>query len=500
MEEATQSKHIIMFPFMAQGHLTRFLELAYRIVHHDPSFTITIVNTPLNINSLRSAIANRPSQPSQIHLKSLPFNSSDHGLPPNSENTNTIHPSQIPLLIKACASFEASFRQFISDVISSERNPLVCIVSDGFMRWAGDVAKSFGIFSYLFISGAYGSAAAISVVRNLPHLNTVDGGTHDEFLVPSFPETCRFRLMELTPRIRAIDGNDDFSKLFKQGDSSLPEYNGVLCNTVKEIEPLGLEVLRNYFKLPVWSVGPLIPLNLLIKNTGSDTSTGITSQRSGKKLGIDPKYCMEWLDSHPTRSVLYVSFGSENAISVTQMIELAKGLEESKKPFIWVIRPPIGFDPKSDFQPDWLPSGFVDRVSKQGLVVTGWAPQLEILCHQSTGAFLSHCGWNSVLESLSQGVPMIGWPLGGEQGYNAKMLEEEMGVSVVLARWADTRITKEEVSRVINIVLDKTEGGKGDVMRKKATEVGELMRASVEINKGSYYDAMDDFLTRCFSI
>ncbi|KAK1412876.1 hypothetical protein QVD17_34457 [Tagetes erecta] len=344
-----QNKHIIMFPFMAHGHLTRFLELAYRIVHHDPSFTITIVNTPLNINSLRSAIANRPSPPSQIHLKPLPFNSTDHGLPPNSENTNNIHPSQIPLLIKSCASFEAPFRQFISEVVSSERNPLVCIVSDGFMRWAGDVAKSFGVFNYLFLSGAYGSVAAISVARNLPYLNMVDGGTHDEFSVPSFPETCRFRYIELTPRIRALNGDDEFAKLFKQGGSSLPEYNGVLCNTVKEIEPLGLEVLRNYFKLPVWCVGPLIPIKLLIKNTGSDTSTGITSQRSGKKLGIDPRYCMEWLDSHPTRSVLYISFGSENTISKTQMMELAKGLEESQKPFIWVIRPPIGFDPKSDF-------------------------------------------------------------------------------------------------------------------------------------------------------
>ncbi|KAK1412872.1 hypothetical protein QVD17_34452 [Tagetes erecta] len=498
MEEATQTKHIIMFPFMAQGHLTRFLELAYRIVHHDPSFTITIVNTPLNINSLRSAIANRPSPPSQIHLKSFPFNSSDHGLPPNSENTNTIHPSQIPLLIKACASFEAPFRQFISEVVSSERNPLVCIVSDGFMRWAGDVAKSFGIFSYLFISGAYSGVAYISVIQNLPHLNMADGGTHDEFSVPGFPESCRFTSTELTPRVRAIDGKDELSRAFKRGSSY--EYNGVLCNTVKEIEPLGLEAMRNYFKLPVWCVGPLIPLKLLIKNMSLDTSMGVTSQRSGKKLGIDPKYCMEWLDSHQTRSVVYISFGSENAISESQMMELANGLEESKKPFIWVIRPPIGFDPKGDFQPEWLPSGFVDRVSKQGLVVTGWAPQLEILCHQSTGAFLSHCGWNSVLESLSQGVPIIGWPLGGEQGYNAKMLAEELGVSVVLARWSDTRIGKEEVSRVINMVLDKTEGGKGDVLRKKASEVEELMRKAIEINKGSYYDAMNNFLTRCFSI
>ncbi|KAK1412874.1 hypothetical protein QVD17_34454 [Tagetes erecta] len=498
MEEATQSKHIIMFPYMAQGHLTRFLELAYRIVHHDPSFTVTIVNTPLNINNLRSAIANRPSPPSQIHLKSFPFNGSDYGLPPDSENTDGLSPSQLPLLMQACASFEAPFRKFISDIVSSDGTSSVCIISDGLTRWMNGVAKDLGICSYLFIPGAYGSVATMSVLMNLPHINIADGGTNEEFALPGFPESCRFTYMELTPRVRALDGKDGLSKFMKSGSSG--EYNGVLCNTVEEIEPLGLKILRSYMKLPVWCVGPLIPLKLLTKNSDSDTNSGITSQRSGKKLAIEPKYCMEWLDSHPTRSVLYISFGSENAISETQMMEFAKGLEESKKPFIWIIRPPSEFDPKGDFRPEWLPSGFVDRVKKQGLLVHGWAPQLEILCHRSTGAFLSHCGWNSVLESLSQGVPLIGWPLGGEQGYNAKMLDEEIGVCVVLARWADTMIKKEEVSRVINLVLDNSEGGKGDIMRKKASEVGEFMRAAVETNKGSSYNAMKDFLTRCFSI
>ncbi|GJV21130.1 UDP-glycosyltransferase 92A1-like protein [Tanacetum coccineum] len=142
------------------------------------------------------------------------------------------------------------------------------------------------------------------------------------------------------------------------------------------------------------------------------------------------------------------------------MMELAKGLEESKKPFIWVIRPRIGYDLQGEFRPEWLPLGFEERIGKQGLMVHNWAPQLEILCHMSTGAFLTHCGWNSVMESLSQGVPLIGWPLAAEQGYNAKMLVEEMGVCVVLARGVHSRIEKEGVRRVIEAVLDKSEYGK----------------------------------------
>lgn len=160
-------------------------------------------------------------------------------------------------------------------------------------------------------------------------------------------------------------------------------------------------------------------------------------------------------------------------------MELAKGLEESKKPFIWMIRPPIGFDLIGDFRPEWLPLGFEDRIEKQGLMVHNWAPQLEILCHRSTGAFFTHCGWNSVMESLSQGIPLIGWPLAVEQGYNAKMLVEEMGVCVVLTRGVRSRLEKEEVRSVIEEVMDKSEDGKGESMRRKESELGDMIRTSV---------------------
>ncbi|KAL7582805.1 hypothetical protein Lser_V15G42490 [Lactuca serriola] len=487
--EAQLHKHIVMVPFMAQGHLIPFLELAHRILHHNPIFTITIVNSPLNINYLRSAIANGPSPPHQIHLKSLPFNSSDHGLPPNSENTDGLPITQIIKLFHASTALETPLRGFISDIISDEGSPPVCIISDVFMGWANEVAKSFGTVNYSFTTGgAYGSAAYSSIWMNLPHRNLTDGGTHNEFPVPGFPESCRFSIMQLHSYLIAADGKDEWSTFFQPQISLSLKSKGWLCNTVGEIEIMGCETLRNYIKLPVWCIGPLLPQKMLKNNPGS----GIVGRRSGKQPVIRPEECIEWLDSHPQDSVLYISFGSQNTISEIQMMELAKGLEESKKPFIWVIRPPIGFDLKGEFKPEWLPLGFEDRIGKQGLMVHGWAPQLEILCHPSTGAFLSHCGWNSVMESLSQGVPMIGWPLAAEQGYNAKMLVEEMGVCVVLTRGVHGRIVKEKVKNVIEMVLDKNEEGKGNDMRRKASEVGRLIRASVD---GSSYKAMDDFLS-----
>lgn len=184
------------------------------------------------------------------------------------------------------------------------------------------------------------------------------------------------------------------------------------------------------------------------------------------------------------------------------MMALAKGLEQSGKSFIWVIRPPIGFDLKGEFRSEWLPEGFEERITdqKQGLLVRKWAPQLEILRHKSTAAFLSHCGWNSVMEALSQGVPMIGWPLAAEQSYNAKMMVEEMGVCVELTRGLGSVVEAVEVSKVVELVTDV--GGKGGEMKRKAVEIGERMKAAMREEgdrKGSSLKAMDDFVAAIVS-
>ncbi|CAN6580365.1 unnamed protein product [Malus baccata var. baccata] len=193
---------------------------------------------------------------------------------------------------------------------------------------------------------------------------------------------------------------------------------GWLCYTVEEIEPLGLDILRDNLKLPVWCIGPLIPTEALKNSSTLDLK--VSRQRAGKELCFSAEKCLEWLDSQGLNSVIYISFGSQNTISATQMMELAVGLEEIGKPFVWVIRPPVGFDLKGEFKAEWLPDGFEERMSKRKqLLVHNWAPQLEILSHKSTGFFVSHCGWNSVMESLSQGVPIVGWPLAAEQAYNS---------------------------------------------------------------------------------
>ncbi|KAK7372652.1 hypothetical protein VNO80_06039 [Phaseolus coccineus] len=487
-EEAKKKRHIVMVPIMAQGHIIPFLALARQIQHTTTAtFTITIATTPLNILHLQSAISS--TSPNQIRLAELPFNSAQHGLPPNTENTEKLSVTQLVKFCHSTLSLEAPLRSLISRITEEEGHPPICMISDVFLGWVNKVANSMGTRNLTFTTcGAYGTLAYISIWLNLPHKKTHS----DEFWVPGFPQSYRFHRTQLHRYLREADGTDDWSQFNIPQISHAMKSDGWICNTAEEIEPLGLHLLRKYLQLPIWAVGPLLPPAVL---KGS-------RHRSGKESGVALEACMEWLDLKDENSVVYISFGSQNTISASQMMALAEGLEESAISFIWVLRPPVGFDVNGEFKEEWLPKGFEERMrdSKRGLLVHKWAPQLEILSHKSTGVFLSHCGWNSVLETLSYGVPIIGWPLAAEQTYNVKMLVEEMGVAVELTRSVETTISGEEVKKVIDIVMDKE--GKGKEMKEKAKEIASDIRKAITEKgeeKGSSLRAMDDLVRTILS-
>jgi len=406
-------------------------------------------------------------------------------LPPDTETTENLTAAQIIKLFRSTISLEAPLRSLISQITEEEGHSPLCIISDCLLGWVNSVAKSLGIRNICFApSGAYGTLAYFSIWINLPHRKTHS----DEFWVPGFPQNHRFHRSQLHGFLREADGSDEWSQCFLPQIALSMKSDGWICNTVEELEPLGLKLLRDYLQLSIWAVGPILP---------SDAPKG-SKHRSGKDSGVALEACMEWLDLKDENSVVYVCFGSQNTISASQMMALAEGLEESGRSFIWVVRPPVGFDIEGEFTEEWLPKGFEERMrdSKRGLLVQKWAPQLEILSHKSIGVFLSHCGWNSVLESLSYGVPMIGWPLAAEQIYNVKMLVEETGVAVELTRTVETTISGREVKKVIEIVMEKE--GKGKEMKEKAKEIAWHMRKAIT-EKGSSVRAMDDLVRTILS-
>ncbi|XP_044478544.1 UDP-glycosyltransferase 92A1-like [Mangifera indica] len=470
---------IVMFPFMAQGHINPFLALALRIEKTN-KYTVAFVNTPLNIKELRSSI---PSN-SSILLLELPFNSSDYGLPPNSENMNSVPSHLILNLFQASLSLKPDFRKLISNIIHQQNGQIpVCIISDMFLGWCEEIAQEFGVFHAIFITGGgFGYACFYSLWLNLPHRNT----DSEEFALPDFPEAPRFHVTQMMDVLRYADGGDSPSSFTRKALSQWSKADGILFNTVEGIDKLGLTYFRRKFGRQVWSVGPLL-------------LTPGSQAQSKRDFGISEEECKNWLDKKPECSVLYVSFGSQNnTISPSQMMQLAMALEASGKNFIWVVRPPLGFDINSEFRAnEWLPEGFEERIrgSGRGLLVQKWAPQVEILCHKSVSVFLSHCGWNSVLESLSHGVPMIGWPMAAEQFYNVKLLEDMIGVCVEVARGKSCEVFHEDIVAKIKLVMNESE--KGKEMREKTLEVKEIINNAIkdeENSKGASMEAMDQFL------
>lgn len=298
--------------------------------------------------------------------------------------------------------------------------------------------------------------------------------------VPDFPEASRIHVTQMSENLRKADGGDKFLVVIQKLLSQWENADAMLFNTVEELETMtGLLYFRRKLGRPVWPIGPVV------------------LPAATKEGGIMTELCTKWLDTQPAKSVLYVSFGSQNTISASQMMDLGMALENCGKNFIWVVRPPVGFDINGEFRAEeWLPNGFEGRIreSNRGLLVRKWAPQVDILSHESVSAFLSHCGWNSMVEALTRGVPILGWPLAAEQFYNAKFLEEELGVCVEVARGKSSRVCHEEMLKKIEMVMNVgTE--KGSEIRRKTCEVRDIMKNALKDEngyKGSSVKAMDE--------
>jgi hydroquinone glucosyltransferase len=176
------------------------------------------------------------------------------------------------------------------------------------------------------------------------------------------------------------------------------------------------------------------------------------------------------LDKQQPCSVLYVSFGSGGTLSLEQIVELALGLESSNHKFLWVARAPSSSSSSAAYfsnsaQNDvdlsqFLPPGFMERTKEQGMVIPSWAPQIQILSHRSIGGFLSHCGWNSILESVMHGVPLITWPLFAEQRMNAVLLSEGLKVGMRPRVNENGIVERVEVAELIKCLMEGKEGGK----------------------------------------
>lgn len=350
-----------------------------------------------------------------------------------------------------------------------------CVVTDTFHRWAADAVDGVGIPRVIFNGNCcFARCCEDRVKRDWPHEKV--GSDSEPFALEGLPDRIELTRSQLPVFVRT---RTEFP-----GKSMRAEQNsfGQVVNSFYELEPAYVEYYRNQMGKKAWLIGPV---SLCNRNVADKAERG-------QKAAIDERSCLNWLNSKKPNSVLFVSFGSLARMHPTQLIELAHGLEASNCFFIWAV----GKILESENEENWLPDGFEQRMieSNRGLIIKGWAPQLLILEHMAVGGFMTHCGWNSTLESVCAGVKMITWPLSAEQFYNEKLVTDvlKIGVRVGSVEWASWNMERKMVvgrDKVEAAVKKLMGGGKeAEMMTRRTKELAEKAKSAVEEGGSSWND------------
>ncbi|EPS60060.1 hypothetical protein M569_14743, partial [Genlisea aurea] len=345
----------------------------------------------------------------------------------------------------------------------SEKSRLRAIVIDFFCTAAFEVSSELGIPSYYcHTSGASGLAAML--YWPTIHENIAAGAAElDDFVVvpgcPAIPTS------ELPWMMRSLEGH--VYELFLGMAMNARKSDGIVCFTFNALEFRAIEAITNGLCVPEGRSPPIYPIGPFI---GAPESMG----------GGERHDCLRWLDLQPRKSVVFLCFGRWGKFSGEQLKEIANGLENSGLRFLWVVRNPPEILAGAAEEPDLealLPEGFLERTRQTGFVLKSWAPQTEVLAHDSVGGFVSHCGHNSILEAAANGVPIIGWPLYAEQRMNRVFLVEEIGLALPLEEGTGGLVTAAELEKRVRELMESKTGRE---LRRRAEELKHSAAAALK--------------------
>ncbi|TQD84226.1 hypothetical protein C1H46_030204 [Malus baccata] len=257
------------------------------------------------------------------------------------------------------------------------------------------------------------------------------------------------RLRDLPTFFRTTNLDDTMLNLCINS-TEVHKASAVILLTFNALEQDVLSALSSMSRIPlVYTIGPI---ELLLNQIPKDPLKFV-----GYSLWKEETQCLQWLDSKAPNSVVYVNFGSITVMTPEQLVEFGWGLANSKLPFFWVIRPDLVIGESAILSPDF----FVETKEK-GLIAS-WCPQEQVLNHPSVGGFLTHSGWNSTMESLTAGVPMLCWPFFADQQTNCYYTCNKWGIGMEI----DNDVKRDEVQKLIKELM---EGEKGKKMKNKAME------------------------------
>ncbi|KAF8687643.1 hypothetical protein HU200_042560 [Digitaria exilis] len=446
--------HVVIFPFMAKGHMLPLLHFATALTAHHQNLHVTLVTTPGNLPFARTHL------PASASIVALPF-PSHPSLPAGVESTDALpcHSLHMPFL-HATALLRAPFAEFLASL----RPPPLALVSDFFLGFTRRAAADAGVPRVVFNGMSCFASAICKALAAAPPASGFGAGAQ-LIHVPAMPGHVVVRAEEVPDGVtKRADPDNPFTRFFVEeiGDSDVRSW-GVLVNSFAAVDEDYVPGLESFYEpgSRAWLVGPLF-----LAAAGDDMSP----EGKKKEEEHDPEGCLSWLDERAPASVVYVSFGTQAHVTDAQHDELAHGLVQSGHPFLWAVR--------SD---TWSPT--VDVGPTNGLIVRGWVPQRSVLAHEAVGGFVSHCGWNSVMESLAAGKPVLAWPMIAEQHLNARHVANILGAGVRIDVKAGVGsdgvvIGRAHVEEKVRELMDAV-GKASRRMRERAAWAGQEAKAAV---------------------
>ncbi|KAF8012842.1 hypothetical protein BT93_I0871 [Corymbia citriodora subsp. variegata] len=439
----TQTPHIALFPSAGMGHLMPLLRLSAMLAKRNCIITVITAHPTVSAAESDHISSFLHRNPEINHLK--------------------LHLTRGSLIADSAAA-DPFFLQFhlinqsihlLRPLLSSSSPPFSALFVDMFLvARTAPIAKDLHLPVYVVSTT---SIEFISLMAYLPNLQLKLTEFNNASAEIKIPGLLPMAMSSFPPAF--LDPNHLFTSIIIMNSQALSEAEGILMNTFEWFQASTLDTLNKERVMtslpPILPLGPLEPYHI--------PPDGDHHYRS-------------WLENQPSDSVVYISFGSRTAMSRDQVRELEKGLEKAGWRFCWNLKTSKVDKDDSEDVKDILSDFFVERTMNKGVILRGWADQQEILAHPAIGGFVSHCGWNSVMEAAWQGVPVLAWPQHGDQRLNAKVVEDA-GFGLWERKWdwgVDGIVKGEEIERkIVELMTDEK-------LREGAKKVREEARKAVE--------------------
>ncbi|CAL4924657.1 unnamed protein product [Urochloa decumbens] len=457
--EADQSIHVLLVSYPTQGHINPLLQFGKRLAARR-GVRCTLAVTRHVLASTSSG--NLPPQPGAVHVAAFSDGCDLRGY-------DEIGDARAYLARLASAGSD-SLGELLRAEAASGR-PVRAVVYDTLLPWVPRVARRHGVAACaaFFTHPCAVTVAYAHAVAGLLALPATEAPVEP---LPGLP--ARLGPADLPKDLSDPGADLVYRELMLEQCQALEVADYVLINSFHELQAVEAEYMASRWGAK--TVGPTVPSAYLDNRIADDTSYGFHLHTP---MAAESK---AWLDERHAHSVVYVSFGSLVALGSDQMAEIAEGLYNSGKPFLWVVRASETLK---------TPVGFTDNVKGRGLIVT-WSPQLDVLGHPAIGCFVTHCGWNSTMEGLGAGVPMVAMPQWADQPMNAKYIEDVWRVGVRVRPDAEGMVRKQELERCVREVM---EGERTKLFKENATSWSNKAKKAMA-ERGSSDSNMVEFLTK----